>query len=135
MKIVKSFYPKKSDIQNNTMHIDATGQVLGRLASRIASILRGKHKPIMTPGQNVGDKVLLSNVDKIVVTGKKMKDKMYYKHTGYVGNLKSYTLEERMSKDPTWVMKRAVKGMLPRGPLANKQLKMLRFSKDTTHAG
>ena len=105
--------------------MDAEGQTLGRLASEVAKVLRGKNKPIFTPHIDTGDYVIVVNADKVVVTGKKLSDKKYYSHSEYVGGFKETTLREMLDKKPTDVMRRAVKGMLPKGPLGNQMLTKL----------
>ncbi len=105
--------------------VDATGYTLGRLASEVAKVLRGKNKPIFTPHIDTGDFVIIVNADKIKVTGKKMDQKMYYRHSDYVGGFKSSTLREMMDKKPEDVLKLAVKGMLPKGPLGRQMIKKL----------
>ncbi len=107
--------------------------ILGRLCSEIALILRGKHKREFTPGVNCGDVVVVLNSDKIDVTGKKMTDKIYYKHTGYPGSLRETALKDKMIKDSREVIRLAVKRMLPRGPLGHAQLRLLRIFKDSDH--
>jgi large subunit ribosomal protein L13 len=111
-------------------HIDAKNKILGRLASDIAMILQGKKSPSFERNRVSDDKVYVTNVDQIVVTGKKMTDKIYYKHTGYVGHLKEKTLEQKMEKDPRWVLQRAVRKMLPRNFLTQKRIKNLVFLED-----
>lgn len=108
-------------------HIDAKNKILGRLASDIAMILQGKKSPSFERNRVSDDKVYVTNVDQVVVTGKKMTDKIYYKHTGYVGHLKEKTLEQKMEKDPRWVLQRAVRKMLPRNFLTQKRIKNLVF--------
>jgi len=113
-------------------HIDAKGKVLGRLASDIAMILQGKKSAAYQPNRVSADKVYVKNFDGIVVTGKKMTDKIYYKHTGYVGHLKEKTLEQHMEKDARFVLRHAVRKMLPRNFLTQKRIKNLIFvEKDT----
>jgi large subunit ribosomal protein L13 len=122
---VKTFRPKKDDLKKDCILVDVSGMILGRICSKIAFILRGKHKPIVTPGVDCGDHVLVINSDKIKVTGNKLEDNIFYKHTTYVGNMKETKLKDRMAKDSTEVIKTAVKRMLPRGPLGRAQLRML----------
>lgn len=105
--------------------VDATGHTLGRVSSEIAKILRGKHKPIYTPHVDTGDYVIITNADKIKVTGNKLEQKVYYNHSQYIGGLKETTLKEMLDKKPTDVITLAVKGMLPKGPLGRKMLKKL----------
>jgi len=113
--------------------IDLEGQRLGRAATRIAHILRGKHKPSFTPHINDGDYVIVINASKAVLTGAKMQDKMYYRHTGYVGGLKEINAENFKAKDPEGWIKRTVKGMLPRGPLGRAQLRNLKVYGGSDH--
>ena len=105
--------------------VDATGMTLGRLASEVASVLRGKNKPIFTPHIDTGDYVIVINAEKIAVTGKKMDQKIYYKHSDYVGGMKEATLREKLAKKPEEVIEHAVKGMLPKGPLGREMYKKL----------
>ena len=107
--------------------IDAKGKVLGRLASQIAILLRGKHKRDFDPSKDMGDVVIVKNVDKMKFTGKKLKKKKYYWHSGYPGGLKERTLEEMFKKDPKWVLREAVLGMLPKNRLRKKMIKRLKF--------
>ena len=112
---MKTYYAKPSEVQREWLLVDATDMTLGRLASEVAQILRGKNKPIYTPHIDTGDYVVIVNADKIKVTGTKAASKVYYRHTGYVGHLKSETFTEAMEKHPTRVIEHAVKGMLPKG--------------------
>jgi len=105
--------------------VDADGQTLGRLASEVAKVLRGKNKPVFTPHVDTGDYVIIVNADKIKVTGKKMDQKIYYNHSDYVGGMKETTLKEMMAKKPERVLELAVKGMLPKGPLGRTMIKKL----------
>ena len=105
--------------------VDATGYTLGRLASEVAKILRGKNKPIFTPFIDTGDYVIITNADKIKVTGKKLEQKVYYRHSDYVGGMKETTLKEMLNKKPERVIELAVKGMLPKGPLGRQMYKKL----------
>ena len=130
---MKSFMPKKADLHKNFVQVDASGLVLGRMCARIAHVLRGKHRPTFTPGFDCGDHVIVLNAAKIKVTGDKLDRKILYKHTGYIGNMKELTLRQRMEKDPSEVIRTAVKRMLPRGPLGRKQLRMLHVSNDQEH--
>ena len=114
---MKSFMASPSTIERKWYVVDATGHTLGRLASEIASILRGKNKPTYTPHIDTGDYVIVVNADKIQVTGKKLDQKVYYNHSDYVGGMKETTLREKMAKKPEDVIYLAVKGMLPKGPL------------------
>lgn len=105
--------------------VDADGQTLGRLASEIAKVLRGKNKPIYTPHIDTGDYVIVVNADKVKVTGKKLDQKIYYRHSDYVGGMKEFTLREMMDRKPEKVIELAVKGMLPKGPLGRAMIKKL----------
>ena len=105
--------------------VDATGYTLGRLTSEVAKILRGKNKPIFTPFIDTGDYVIITNADKIKVTGKKLEQKVYYRHSDYVGGMKETTLKEMLNKNPERVIVLAVKGMLPKGPLGREMYKKL----------
>ena len=117
---MKSYMASPSTINREWYVVDATGHTLGRLASEIASILRGKNKPTYTPHIDTGDYVIVVNADKIKVTGKKMDQKIYYNHSDYVGGMKETTLKEKMAKKPEEVIELAVKGMLPKGPLGRE---------------
>lgn len=110
-----------------TRTIDATGKVLGRLATEIAVLLRGKHKPDFVPNQDIGDFVVVKNIDKIKLTGKKLEKKIYYHHTGYLGGLKEVPLKKVFEKNPGEVLKRAVFGMLPKNKLRAQQIKRLKI--------
>ena len=105
--------------------VDAAGQTLGRLASEVATVLRGKNKPTYTPHVDTGDYVIVINAEKIAVTGKKLEQKMYYHHSDYVGGMKEVTLKEKLEKKPETVIELAVKGMLPKGPLGREMYKKL----------
>ncbi len=127
---MKTYYAKPSEVQREWLLVDATDMTLGRLASEVAQILRGKNKPIYTPHIDTGDYVVIVNADKIKVTGTKAASKVYYRHTGYVGHLKSETFTEAMEKHPTRVIEHAVKGMLPKGTLGRQM-----FGKLKVYAG
>lgn len=129
----KTYTAKPSTLQRDWYLVNAEGKTLGRLASELASRLRGKHKPEYTPHIDTGDYIVVINVEKINVTGKKRTDKMYYRHTGYIGNLKSATFNEMQSKKPEKVLELAVKGMLPRGPLGRAMLKKLKIYAGSEH--
>ena len=126
-------FVKKNEINNDWYEIDASNAVVGRLASIIAKILRGKNKATFTPHMDNGDFVVVKNIEKIKFTGKKFKDKKYYKHTGYPGGIKETTPEKLFEKKPTEALKLAVKRMLPGGPLAKKQLTKLKIYKGSEH--
>lgn len=123
---MKTFSPKAAEIRRDWFLVDAEGQTLGRLATELALRLRGKHKPQYTPHVDMGDHIVVINAEKIRVTGRKLKDKMYHRHTGYVGNLKSESLEQLLQRAPERVLTLAVKGMLPRNPLGRQMLTKLR---------
>jgi large subunit ribosomal protein L13 len=113
--------------------VDAKDQVLGRLASKIASVLRGKHKAIFTPHVDTGDYIVLVNADKIRVSGAKKSDKLYWTHSGFTGSVRSVTFEEQIERHPTRVIEHAVRGMLPKGPLGRKMFKKLKIYTESTH--
>ena len=117
---MKTYMPNEAAIERKWYVVDATGLTLGRLASEVAKVLRGKNKPIFTPHADTGDYVIVVNAEKIVVTGKKISDKIYYRHSDYVGGMKEATLKEMLDKKPEKVVELAVKGMLPKGPLGRK---------------
>ena len=122
-----------STIERKWYVVDATGHTLGRLASEIASILRGKNKPTYTPHIDTGDYVIVVNADKIQVTGKKLDQKVYYNHSDYVGGMKETTLREKMAKKPEDVIYLAVKGMLPKGPLGREMITKLHVYAGADH--
>ena len=125
---------KPAEVRREWLLVDADGKTLGRLASEIARRLKGKHKPIFTPHVDTGDYVVVVNAEKVAVTGNKLKDKMYHHHTGYVGNLKSISLEQQLQKAPERVIETAVRGMLPRNPLGRSMMKKLRIFAGPEHA-
>lgn len=118
---MKTYYAKPREVEREWLLIDATDQVLGRVAAKAAHLLKGKHKPQYTPHIDTGDFVIIINADKIKVTGVKSTDKVYYHHTGHAGGLKSETFEEAMAKHPERVIEHAVKGMLPKNTLGRAQ--------------
>ena len=122
---MKSYMASAATIERKWYVVDATGYTLGRLASEVAKILRGKNKPIFTPFIDTGDYVIITNADKIKVTGKKLEQKVYYRHSDYVGGMKETTLKEMLNKKPERVIELAVKGMLPKGPLGREMYKKL----------
>ena len=122
---MKTFMASPATIDRKWYVVDATGMTLGRLASEVAKVLRGKNKPIFTPHIDTGDNVIVINAEKIVVTGKKLDQKIYYHHSDYVGGMKETTLKEKLAKKPESVIELAVKGMLPKGPLGRQMLKKL----------
>ena len=127
---------KASDVERQWWVVDAEGQTLGRLASRIALVLRGKHKPIYTPHIDTGDYVIVINADKVATTGKKIDEKIYYRHSGYPGGLRERTLREQLDKAPTEPIRLAVKGMLPKNKLGRQMIEKLKVyaGPDHTHA-
>ena len=133
MRILMTNFVKKSEVKNAWYLIDGSNAVVGRLATIIAKILRGKHKATFTPHMDNGDFVVVKNVENIKFTGKKFTNKKYYRHTGYPGGIKETTPEKLHSKKPGETLKLAVKRMLPGGPLAKKQLSKLKIYKGTTH--
>ena len=122
---MKSFMASPATIERKWYVVDATGHTLGRLASEVAKVLRGKNKPIFTPHMDCGDYVIIVNADKVNVSGKKLDQKIYYNHSDYVGGMKETTLREMMAKKPEKVMELAVKGMLPKGPLGRSMITKL----------
>ena len=132
-RIHKTFVAKPADIEREWYVVDATDLTLGRLATQIASVLRGKHKPQYTPHEDVGDFVVVINAEKIHVTGRKLDQKMYYRHSGYPGGIKSISLRRQLEKHPERVIEHAVKGMLPRGPLGRRQFKKLKVYAGAEH--
>ena len=130
---MKTYVANSNDRQRDWLVVDATGQTLGRLATQIATALRGKNKPEYTPHVDTGDFVIVVNAEKISVTGNKMADKKYYRHSGYPGGLKVRTLAEQLERRPEEVIRKAVKGMLPRNRLSRKQLTKLKVYAGPEH--
>ena len=130
---MSTYFPKQGEITRKWFVVDASGQTLGRLATQIANALRGKRKPTYTPHIDVGDFVIVVNAEQIQVTGNKRQDKRYYRHSGYPGGLKSRTLQEMLDRRPEEVIRRAVKGMLPRNRLGRKQLTKLKVYAGPDH--
>jgi large subunit ribosomal protein L13 len=130
---MNTFSAKPAEVRRDWFVVDATGKTLGRLSTEIAHRLRGKHKPEYTPHVDTGDYIVVVNAEKIRVTGNKMKDKMYHHYTGYIGNLKSKSLEKMLEEHPERVLEKAVKGMLPRGPLGRQMFNKLRVFKGPEH--
>ncbi|HSG25099.1 MAG TPA: 50S ribosomal protein L13 [Anaerolineales bacterium] len=129
----KTYYPKAGEITHDWFVVDANGQNLGRLASKIAHILLGKHKPNFTPGVDMGDFVIVVNCERVTVTGNKLEDKMYYRHTGYPGGLKETNLRNQLDKHPDRVIKQAVKGMLPKNTHGRNLLKKMKVYAGPDH--
>ena len=130
---MKTYSPKPGDIEKKWYKIDAEGQVLGRLASRIAQIARGKHKPSWAPHADVGDYVVVVNADKVKVTGRKPDQKRYYHHSGYAGGLSGKPYKEVIAQKPEFVLREAVRGMLPRNRLGRKLLKHVKIYASPDH--
>jgi len=130
---MKTFSAKKHDIDRNWYLVDAQNKTLGRLSTEIAKRLCGKHKPIYTPHVDTGDYIVVVNASKIRVTGNKMTDKVYYRHTGYIGNLKSENLETMLEKYPEKVLMKSVRGMLPKNKLGRAMIKKLRVFAGPEH--
>ena len=133
LKRMKTYSVKAKEIEHDWHVIDATGQTLGRLGTCVAQLLMGKHKPSYSPHLDMGDFVVLVNAEKVRVTGKKLKDKIYYRHTGYMGGLKETRLEEMLSRNPRRVLELAVRGMLPRNKLGRKLLGHLKVYTGPDH--
>jgi large subunit ribosomal protein L13 len=132
-KLMSTSMPKESDIQRKWFVVDAEGQVLGRLATRVATILRGKHKPTFSPHLDVGDHVVVINAEKIQFTGRKLKDKLYQWHTGYIGGLKEVNAETMLRTHPDRVIEWAVEGMLPKNRLGRAMAKKLKVYRGAEH--
>ena len=130
---MKTFSAKPETVKRDWYVVDADGKTLGRLATEIARRLRGKHKPVYTPHVDTGDYIVVVNAEKIHVTGNKAKDKMYYRHTGYVGGIKSISFEKLIDKKPEMVIEHAVKGMLPKNPLGRAMYRKLKVYAGPDH--
>ena len=130
---MKTISAKKEEVIRDWYLVDAKNKTLGRLSTEIATRLRGKHKTIYTPHVDTGDFIVVINASKITVTGNKMQDKMYYKHTGYIGNMKSANLDTMMKKNPETVLMKSVRGMLPKTKLGNAMIKKLRVFSGPEH--
>ena len=128
-----TYLEKPADVKETWHLVDAEGKTLGRLAARVAGILRGKHRPTFTPNVDLGDHVVIVNAEKIHLTGNKMKDKLYRHHSGYPGGLKTASAEHLYRKDPTELLVRAIEGMLPKNPLGNGMAKKLRVYTGPNH--
>jgi len=129
----KTYVTKPADVEHNWVVIDAQGQTLGRLASKIATLLKGKHKPIYSPHVDCGDYVVVINAEKIHVTGRRMDQKIYYHHTGYPGGIKEIGLRQQLDKYPDRVIKSAVKGMLPKNVLGRQMLRKMKVYAGSDH--
>jgi len=130
---MKTFSAKPHEVIHGWFIVDASGKVLGRLAAELARRLRGKHKPEFTPHVDTGDYIVVVNVDKLQVTGNKAKDKIYYRHSGYPGGIYSTNFEKLHARHPSRVLEKAVKGMLPKGPLGYAMLRKMKVYAGTTH--
>lgn len=130
---MKTYWTKEEDVERKWFVVDADGETLGRLASRIATILRGKHKPIYTPSVDTGDYVIVVNAEKIHTTGRRLDQKKYFRHSGYPGGLKERTLREQLEKNPERVIQQAVKGMLPKNVLGRKMIRKLKVYAGPEH--
>ncbi|MFN2168427.1 MAG: 50S ribosomal protein L13 [Anaerolineae bacterium] len=130
---MRTYSAKAHEIQREWYVVDASGETLGRLASRIASVLRGKHKPIYTPHVDCGDFVIVVNADKVRVTGRKMDQKFYYRHSGYPGGLKQISLRDQLDRHPDRVIRLAVRGMLPKNRLGRQMIKKLKVYATPDH--
>ena len=130
---MKTFMPKAADITRKWYVVDAEGLALGRVASQVANILRGKNKPIYTPNVDTGDYVIVLNASKIILTGKKLDQKIYYKHSGYVGGLKETKYRKLLAEKPEEALRHAVVGMLPKGPLGRAMAKKMKIYAGAEH--
>ena len=130
---MSTYMAKPANVERKWYVIDAEGVVLGRLASQVALMLRGKHKPTFTPHVDTGDFIIVVNTDKIVLTGNKLNDKIYYHHTGHPGGLKETKYRDLMATKSEFALKKAVRGMLPKGPLGNKMIKKLKVYAGSEH--
>ncbi len=130
---MKTFMQKKETVERNWYVVDATGKTLGRLATQVATVLRGKNKPTYTPHVDCGDYVIVVNADKVVLTGNKLEDKKYYNHSGYPGGLRERTAKEMIEKYPEEMVERAIKGMLPHGRLGRAMGKKLFVYRGSDH--
>jgi len=129
----KTISANKATVTKEWLHVDAEGQTLGRMASEVAKLLRGKHKPSFTPHVDCGDNVIITNAEKIVLTGKKWEQKSYIRHTGYPGGQRSLTAQELQSKNPARVVEKAVKGMLPKNKLGSELFRNLKVYSGSDH--
>lgn len=130
---MKTYQAKKEELDHQWYLVDAKEKVLGRLATELAKILRGKNKPTYTPHQDTGDFIIVVNAEKVTLTGKKMKDKIYYHHTGYPGGIKEINAEKLLAKKPTEMIRMAVKGMLPKNSLGRQMLRKLKVYAGPNH--
>lgn len=130
---MKTQFAKKGEIERKWYVIDAKDAVLGRLATKVATYLRGKNKPVFTPNVDTGDFIIVINAEKVRLTGRKMDDKVYYHHTGYIGGIKAQTAKNVMEKQPEKIIEKAVWGMLPKNTLGRQMLKKLKVYKGAEH--
>lgn len=130
---MKSFVAKPLELERKWYVVNAEGKTLGRMASEVASVLRGKHKPIFTPHVDCGDYVIIINADKVVLTGKKLEQKKFRWHTGYIGHLRERSYKELMAKKPEFVVEQAIKGMLPKNTLGREMYKKLKVYSGAEH--
>ena len=130
---MKTFMPKAADITRKWYVVDAEGLALGRVASQVANILRGKNKPIYTPNVDTGDFVIVINAEKVILTGKKLDQKIYYKHSGFVGGLKETKYRKLLAEKPEFALRKAIVGMLPKGPLGRQMAKKLKIYAGAEH--
>ena len=130
---MKTYSAKSKEVKRDWFLVDANGKTLGRIATEVASRLRGKHKAEFTPHVDTGDYIVIVNASKIKVTGNKFDDKMYQYHTGYIGNLKSIPFKDLIKKKPEYVIKKAVKGMLPKGPLGREMVRKMKVFSGSEH--
>ncbi|MBT9166164.1 MAG: 50S ribosomal protein L13 [Chloroflexi bacterium] len=130
---MKTYSTKVSDIERDWHVIDASGRTLGRLATEVAHLLKGKHKPMYAPHLDTGDYVIVVNAGKVRVTGNKARQKVYFRHSGYPGGLKAITFEKLIATHPTWIIEHAVKGMLPKNPLGRAMFGKLKVYEGPTH--
>ena len=129
----KTYVTKKEEVEREWYVVDATGQTLGRLATRVARVLNGKHKRVYSPSVDVGDYVIVVNAEKVHVTGRKLDKKIYYRHSGYPGGLKQITLRDQLRKHPTRVIEHAVRGMLPKNRIGRRMLRRLKVYAGPDH--
>ena len=129
----RTYSPKASEVENCWFIVDAEGKTLGRLASQIAHVLRGKHKPTYSPHMDLGDHIVVINAEKIHVTGRKAEQKVYYRHTGYPGGLRTTTYEDMLDKHPERILRNAIKGMMPNNVLGRNMYKKLRVYAGPEH--
>lgn len=130
---MKTVFAKPASVERKWYIIDAEGKVLGRVAAKVAAIVRGKNKAVFVPHQEIGDFVVVINADKVKLTGRKTQNKMYYRHSGYAGGLKATTFEKLVDRHPTQPLELAIKGMLPKGPLGRKMAKNAKLYAGTSH--